>query len=337
MEVPTEVEAKGRRLSYVDVLMREPRGRGRITTTHFVPGDHVFSSYEEVQSLYRDVETGWLIPNTIVDQDGTLVMRVNALGCKGDDIDPGLPVVAFFGASETMGVTGGKGGVPADSYVAHVDLPGYAVLNAAIEGANLAGIVGQYERLVGRVPLVCAVVYGGWHNLIYNETDEDYWAAQLARFLDGDHLTVYCTIGSSLTEDFLTRGFEPLRNEAPGADLNSDYFNFWGALDPAETIPRLLPQLERYNTFVRRFAAEHGAHILDFSSFLRPSTYEDAPRDFFDVCHLRPRAYAKVAAYAASVLADILPEPPAVVPAADAVDEDVAEREDMRKNIYPLW
>jgi hypothetical protein len=39
--------------------------------------------------------------------------------------------------------------------------------------------------------------------------------------------------------------------------------------------------------------------LVDLRRLLAPTSYEDVPRDFFDVCHLRPRAYALVGGYVA--------------------------------------
>jgi hypothetical protein len=85
-------------------------------------------------------------------------------------------------------------------------------------------------------------------------------------------------------------------------------------------------------------------------SLLRPGRYEDAPHDFVDVCHLRSRAYPKVAKFVGDELAPALPpasqalsarvpKPPRGVevvtirPHASEWEPD----EDLRQNIYPLW
>jgi hypothetical protein len=280
----------------LDLLLRpSPR---RIRTRYDVAPDYRFTTYADQQSLFMDQQTYALIPNTEVWQGETLLMRINSLGCKGDDLDPGKPVVAFFGDSTTMGVG-------MDSWPAHVELPGLAVLNAGIEGAEMARVAERFEALRDRVELRCAVVYVGWHNLIYNDCGESYWESQLARFC-GDHATVFCTIATSLHRDVRVRGFEPLRNENEAASADVDYYTFWANLEPASTLAPLLDGIDRFNAFLPGFAERAGAFVLDLASFVAPARYEDSPRDFFDACHLRVPAYPKVGAFATDRLAEIL-------------------------------
>lgn len=290
------------------------------TTRIDIPPGYAFASYAERQKLYLDGPNGDLIPNTELWEGDVLQMRVNALGCKGENVVPGLPAIVCFGDSTTMGHCF----VP-DSWPAHVTVPGYSVLNAAVEGFDMELAATRFERFRTRVDLAAAVVYVGWHNIVYNRTDEEYWEEQLSRFL-GDHVTAYCTIATCLTEEFRTRGILPLLNTAPGADLAAasqaasldlDYFNFWMDLDPAEWLEPILDGIDRYNGFVRRFCSERRAALIDLHGLLEPARWEDAPADFYDVCHLRPRAYDKVGACVSGVLAGLLPsqEPvPARVP-----------------------
>jgi hypothetical protein len=300
-----------------------------------------FPSFADYQALYLDQSTGRLIPNTEIWSRGALEMRINALGCKGADLVSGRPVIACFGDSTTFCVG-------ADSWPAHVDVPGYQVLNAGIEGADMEWVAAWYDELRDAVPFAAVVVYLGWHNLIYNRTDEAYWHEHLERYL-GDHLTAYCTIGTPLTEAFRERGIEPLLNRGP-TSASAEYFNFWADLDPAERLIPLLDAIGRYDRFVRDFARHNDAVLIDLHEFLRPQRYEDAPRDFFDVCHLRTDSYAKVGRFVGEELARSLPPasqaPSARMPRPPAEVEIVSIRrqlpeaepeEDLRQNIYPLW
>ena len=316
-----------------------PRGRllGRIQATYVVDGDYGFSSFAEMQLLYRDRSNG-LVPCTKIVQDGVTLLRINSLGCKGPEIDPSLPAVAFFGDSATMGAAGDTTNGDADSWPEHVDLPGYAILNAAAEGANLETIVPRYEQIRARVPLVCAVVYAGWHNIVYNKRDEKYWESRLTRFLSDDHLTAFCNLATCLTPEFATRGVGPLLDERPGSTVNDTYFNFWGDLDPATWIPRLEEHIPRYNAFLADFCSRHERPLIDLHSLLAPTRYEDAPVDFFDICHPRPRAYPKIGAFVTEELGPHLLRAPVTVAATHGPEVAVEpEGEDLRKNLYPLW
>jgi GDSL-like Lipase/Acylhydrolase family len=288
-----------------------------------------FRSYVEYQALYMDHATGRLIPNTEVLRGGKLEIQVNALGCKGPDLPPGMPVIAFFGDSATMGVE-------LDSWPFHVHIPGYAILNAAIEGLSLAPMVRRFDELADLAPIACAVVCAGWHNLLYNDASDEFWRSHLERFL-GDHVTAYWTVPTCLTDEFRTRDYSRLMNSDPGATIDDDYFNFWMDMDAASTIGPLLDAIDRYNDFVKQFAEEHDAVVIDLHDFLRPPSYADAPRDFFDVCHLRPRAYEKVGEFVEARLREVLPPPGDAVTTVPPRELQRREAEDLRKNMYRLW
>lgn len=325
----------------------------------FEPG-YRFGSYAERQKLYLDQQTGWLIPGAELYEGGRLQMQVNAYGCKGPDIEEGKPVVAFFGDSATMGHS-----LDPDSWPMHVGLDGYAVLNAAIEGANMARMVLRYRKLQETVQPDTVVVYCGWHNLIYGETGEAYWESQLRQFL-GARVNAFCTIASCLNDAFRTRPFEPLLNRAAigssvgsaadAAALDQDYFSFWSDLEPTlAQVTDILDGIERYNAFLRRFCAETGSTLIDLDALLRPERFEDAPNDFFDVCHPRPRTYGRIGAFVAEALNPALNSAPRVrppgaqtaVPAfaaplaasvADATNQPKAPNPgDLKNNVYPLW
>jgi hypothetical protein len=73
-----------------------------------------FRGYADWQSLFMDMQSAWLIPNTEIWSGPDLVLKINALGCKGPELEPGLPVIAFFGVKTARRlVEEGKG---ADGY-----------------------------------------------------------------------------------------------------------------------------------------------------------------------------------------------------------------------------
>lgn len=327
--------------SYSELLLNFRRS-GNVKTRFEVDPTHMLSTFRDFQSMYLD-DDGWLVPNSEVWQGGTLILGVNKYGCKGPDIQLGRPVIGFFGDSATMGVSGFQGVLNVDDWPHHVRVPGYEVLNAAIEGSVMPRVAAQYERLRTLVPLSCAVVYAGWHNIAYNRTDEEFWEEQLSRCLSSEHPTAFCTISTPVTEEFRTRGVEELLNHEPGSLLHEDFFIFWGNAEPTlEVIGRLLDGVARYNAFIADFCARTDAHLIDLHSFLLPKKYEDATIDFFDVCHPRPTAYEKIGVFVAEKLRTFLPGLPGEAPSAlplEALATEVAPapEEDMRKNLYPLW
>ena len=319
--------------------MLRARSSGKAESTLRVDPDYVFATYEERRALYTDFLTGFLVPRTTIWSGDHLLIEVNSFGCRGPEIESGLPVIAFVGDSTTLGVMGTAGGLVGDSWPAHLDLPGYAVLNAGVEGLQL-GLAGQRcELLCRRAPLVCAVYYVGWHNLIYTERTPEHWEACLQGFLSDDHRTVLCTLPSSLLPEMRRRGIDPLVNERPEADLDDDYFHFWRGMESDEWLHPLIAAHGRYNAHVTDFCRRTGTPLIDLAEFMRPRSYEEAPLDFFDVCHFRPRAYPKVAAFIAGELQKILPAaPPSVADWRAPAREPVpVATEDLRQNIYPLW
>lgn len=295
----------------------------------------------EFQRLYMVQEERRLIPSTEVwftnidTGERVLAIEVNSLGCKGPEIDPTSPTVVCYGDSTTMGLG-------TDSWPFHMDLP-CQVLNAAAEGADMAGMVRRHHELSSDVNIVGAIVYVGWHNLIYNYHEEDYWDSQLRQFLGTQHWTAFCTIGTCLIDDFRERGIRQLMDTRVEADLEGEYFNFWAHLDPDDWLVPLIEAIDAYNTFVMRFAKEHGATLIDLRSFLAPSNYENATRDFFDVCHLRPQAYEPVGQYVSSVIRNAF--------GLRATGSTVATRQllsatgvisamqdpEYKRQMYPLW
>jgi hypothetical protein len=295
----------------------------------FVDRDFQFEGYSERQALYLDAATGELRRDTEVWQDGVLQIKVNRLGCKGPEIDPELPVIAFFGDGATMG----HSFVPF-SWPLHVRARGFAVLNAAVEGSDLAHMAARFERLQRSIPLACAVVCGSWRDLIGDRRDDDDRRRQLARFL-GDQTTVFCTLPTCLTDGVCLRGIEPLLNRAPvtrgvatreeADSLDADYFSFWLDLDPATMTGPLLDAVRQYNGFVTDFAAEHGSPLVDLHAFLEPRAYDEVPRDFYDAGHLRPRAYPKTGSFVSRQLATIL------------LASSVRDQRDLAPQVHTSW
>jgi hypothetical protein len=319
-------------------LMLGVRSAGKGEATLRVDPDYVFRTYEERRALYTDFLTGFLLPRTTIWTGDDLMIRINSLGCRGPELTLGEPVVAFFGDSTTLGVLT-TSGFHGDSWTEHVDLPGYGVLNAGVEGIDLGHVARRYESLRHRVPLACAVFYTGWHNLIYNTRTPEYWEECLQRYLSPDHQTVLLTLPTPLLPEMRERGIAPLVNERQGASLDDDFFHFWRGWKTEPWLVELIESHERFNAHLADFCARTGTPLIDLYSFAQPRSYDDAPNDFFDVCHFRPRAYPKVAAFLSSELRTILPDAPPPVDGWRARAEPPALQatEDLRENIYPIW
>jgi len=310
-----------------------------------------FKSYADWQALYMDKEKGCLIPNTELWLGKRKTLKINALGCKGGDIPPSIPTIGFFGDSTTFGVSFAD-----DSWPQRVKIEGVQSLNCAVEGYDMQRCLDRYLQIRERVDLAAIVVYVGWHNIIYNHTGEDYWQSVLDRF-DGKHVRAFCSIATCLIEECRLKGVESLlRSDVPRKDyanyfeynarsLKKKYFNYWCNLDPTlEHIGLVLDNVARYNRFLKEYCRKTGSIFIDLGAFLRPHSYKEVPRDFFDVCHLRPGAYVKTAAFVAQELEKPLTKwlkdgsphvHPVSVLSLPVADETC--NEDLRKNVYPLW
>lgn len=320
-------------------LMLGARSAGKAASTLHIDPDYVFATYEERRALYTDFLTGFLLPRTTIWSGDDLVIETNSLGCRGRELEPGRPVVAFFGDSTTLGVMGTADGLRGETWTERVELPGYEILNAGVEGIELGHVGRRYRDLRDRIPLACAVFYVGWHNLIYNQRSPDYWEDCLQGYLSESHTTVMCTLPTPLLPEMRERGIEELENETAGASITDDYFHFWGDWDRRQWLVELIDAHERFNAHIVDFCARTSTPLIDLDAFLRPARYEDATRDFFDVCHLRPRVYPRFAEFISTELRRILPETALDVngwrPRVLARTE--APAEDLRKNIYPIW
>jgi hypothetical protein len=314
------------------------RSAARAESILRLDADYAFESYAERRALYTDFLTGFLVPRTTIWSGGDLLIRTNSVGCRGDELEAGKPVIAFFGDSTTLGVIGTSHGPDGSSWTEHVDLPGYAVLNAGVEGLQMATVARRYESVLRNVPLVCAVFYTGWHNLIYNERSEEYWERCLRSYLSREHITVLCTLPSPLLPEMRRRGIIPLLNEQPEAAITDVYFNFWGEWDPSVWLEEILDAHERFNAYLLDFCRRTETPLIDLRGFMYPDDYETATREFFDICHFRPRVYSKVGSFMSDELRRILPTAPPSVdewqPPEAAEPEPV---EDLRRNIYPIW
>ncbi|MBI2189248.1 MAG: SGNH/GDSL hydrolase family protein [Acidobacteria bacterium] len=242
-----------------------------------LPPDFSFEEYSNYQVNYMNYFTGWLIPSTEVWIGDERWMRINAHGCRGEELDPRVGTIACFGDSTVFGSR--------DCWPAHVRVPGFQVLNAGVEGHGFERMIERYEELSARLPLDVVVVAGGWHNLVYNEFGEYAWASFLSRFEEARRLAV-CTLATSLTPDSAERGLGDLidgrAGRKPYRPLGS-----WPT-GPAKT-REMYDALLHYNDFVRRYCRRTGAILIDLFTVYRPESYEAMPDMFEDPAHARPQ------------------------------------------------
>lgn len=258
--------------------------------------------FKEWQALYMDQTNGDLLPCVEIWKGKQLALKINSLGCKGEELDPAKPTIAFFGDSGVFGASSEPWAWPSN-----VKLSGYQVLNAAGEGYSMKKVLSSYQRLLPKVKFAATVVYTGWHNLIYNDRGEDFWRSILDQFA-GDHKLAFCTLLCCLNDECRTRGVTELMCGPEATRLRTiGGFLFWQNMPPTvDNVNKLLDNVDRYNAFLRSYCAEKGALLIDLNAFMRPKRYEDVGTEFFDVCHARFNTFGKIGEYVAEQLAPLL-------------------------------
>lgn len=305
-------------------------------------------TFAQWQALYLDQSTGNLFPSSEYWMNGQLAMQVNSLGCKGPEIDSKLPTVGIFGDS---GVFCGP-----ISWVDTVSVPGYQTLNAGVEGHTMARVVENFERLNKLVNVEVAVVYTGWHNLVYGDRTPSYWRSMLDR-IRGKRLTAFCSLLTCLTEECRANGLDEfLYMDIPTRQArNLDEFFFWGEMAPTvDNINMILDAHMEYHAFLKGYCQENGAVLLDLNRIARP-IYKNISQDFMDVCHPRRETYPKISKYVEQSICKALGQAPkkeetffsrlfsrtqkdsATNPEPVSTPQELKDPSRDTQNIYPLW
>jgi hypothetical protein len=308
--------------------------------TVLLPVDNDWRDYAPYQRNYMDQRTGRFIPSTDVYVGDKLHVQINALGCKGTDLVPGTPVVGIFGDSVMQGVD-------LISIPAEVRIPGAQVLNAAVEGSTLERTVEIFTELRDKVPMVCAAVHTGWHNLMYNRADEAFWTQQLD-LIQGPPLIAHFTLAADINAEAVERGYATIfdrpASQTPQEYLQSDYgawlYSKEEYTDPVK-LRFLMDKIQAFNRFIRSYCADRNRLLIDLDEVLRPPTYEAISTRFFDMIHLRPQFYSMAGQ---AIAAQLIPHVTPLLAAARDRGERAPEQERPRNGSapttgrnYPLW
>jgi hypothetical protein len=238
-------------------------------------------AFGDFQLNYLDYRRRRLIPSTRIYQEGELLYRTNSLGCVGDEIEPG-PVVAFFGDSCTHGYAGG-------AFVDHVAFPGCQVLNAGIEGLTLPWIGDRFLELRPKVPMICAAVHSGWHNILYNQRDEGFWTEQFDR-IQGVPVIAHFRLIGDVNEDAVRLGYDDVLARVAG-------YQAWKGFDHTVEADRrqFLDEIARFNRFIERYCLDRGRILIDLEPVMRPRAHADLGAAFLDFVHPSPAIYPQMA------------------------------------------
>ena len=300
-----------------------------------MPRGTCFATHTDYQVNYINYYTGWLIPNTEVWVGDERLMKINSLGCKGEELDPRLGTIGFFDDSTTFGASNNR--VP-DSWPFHVRIPGYQALNAGVEGHPFDRLCARYDGLSTQVDFAAAVIAGTWHNIVYNKVGEQAWAGYFARFSTARVLAI-CTLPTAFNPESSRRGIDELV-----CATGPNAFHHWGNWPGSAAKSRqAYDAVLRYNAFVRKYCRESGAVLIDLFYAYRPESYANMPDMFTDPIHARADLYPALGLYAADRLARVLPSR-ADVPIVALEAPQMAAHHDVSPDslaldhrVYPLW
>lgn len=293
-----------------------------------------FPDYVDFQINFLNYRTGLLIPNTEVWVGDRLAMRINSLGCKGEELNPALETIGFFGDSSIFGSE-------TDAWPFHLGIPGYQALLTAVEGHDFTRIQERYQELRARVKFETVVIGGSWHNLAYNRHDEVYWHEVFDSFCGKEHKTAFCTLPAGIDEYACEHGIDGWI----ASGVNGKPFAGWGSWpsDAAKT-REIYTGLLRYNAFVRRYCNAFGAILIDLFEAYRPGDPKVLASGFHDPCHPRPEIYGTLAAVARQAIEPRVPKRMSAAasavrfrPMLPAMPDTVAEPQLPGTKVYPLW
>jgi hypothetical protein len=259
-----------------------------------LPPGTCYDTDTDLQVSYLNHRKGQLIPNTEVWVGNELLVKINSLGCKGEELNPELGTIGFFGDSTMFGVAGAT---LQDGWPFHVNVHGYQTLNAAVEVHAFDLVCARYDELKARVSMAAVVVGGSWHNLVCNEKGDQAWRRFLQRFSDARVLAL-CTIPTAFSPDSSKHGID---------DVVGNRFRPWAdwptnASKSREAYDAVL----RYNALVRRYCRETGTALIDLFYVYRPESRKDMPYRFIDPAHARAELYPAFGQCATNVLERLL-------------------------------
>jgi hypothetical protein len=304
-----------------------------VRRVHYAAGAR-FADFADFQINYLNYRTGDLIPNTELWVGADLKVRINSLGCKGDELRPELGTIGVFGDSAVFGSE-------LDAWPFHMGIGGYQPLLAAVEGHDFKRMQARWQALRTEVQFDAVVVAGSWHNLAYNDHDEVYWNAMFDSFCGKDHMTALCTLPAGISEYACDHGIDDwVANGVKGSDFAP--WGWWPS--SAEKTREIYTGLLRYNACARRYCKAFGTILIDVFEAYRPSDPEELASGYFDPCHPRPEIYPLLGAVARQALESRLPvrrthgkEGPKELLISRAAAAGAGGPQLPSNKVYPLW
>lgn len=238
------------------------------------------------QKFYKDKYSNFAKDLMIKGAYGQTSLFLNNIGALGLRVLRDQRVNLFVGASETFECSLRPIGDSAElgDWVAETEVPFNEMgnnINGAIEGAHFPLIIQRAQKLKNAIIRQGAIienlfVYGGWHNLIYNENNPDAWRSYFNQCMGLAPRTLFYQV----TSPVLHCNFEEIKAFCDKG------FAFWGYMDcTEENYQALKSKISEYNACLSSFCEEtDGAIMIPVDRFL---SYEGNEIDtyFRDVNH----------------------------------------------------
>lgn len=267
-------------------IVLTPPSDDRLEALQAVHPDVKYLELACFQKFYKDHRCNFARNLLLKGPYGQPVLRFNNLGALGQDVVAGQRVNLFVGASETFecSLTPLQESHALPDWIAQSEVPFNEMginLNAGVEGAHFPLIVQKAKQMRREIVEADAIienlfVFGGWHNLIYNENTPEAWQGCLDDMSGVAQRTCLFEIASPL----LVLTFEEI--EA----FCSRGHPFWGYLDCSrENYDKLKDKILEYNSWLEGVCTGSDTLLyLPTNSFL---TYDAATVDTFfrDVNH----------------------------------------------------
>ncbi len=254
-------------------------------TVHLIPEN---CSAAFAQGFYIDGATLTLVPNVVcINNAGDVLFETNSLGLRGAEPKAGEQIAVVWGDSVVFSLFG-------------VGLAGWPE-QINDESIGCLFLNGGVERRFYPQTILRALEFNRKHKVTLNLLTLG-WMPPDNRPVHGDLLDalaelpnpVLLTQPTSLNPKIASRDLEAYIN----LTIGDTHFGFFGS-EPysVEHQAAFFQHISERNAIIRWVSSETQTPLVDLYAFLDTSSLEDFRRDFFDISHLRAKAYPRVASF----------------------------------------
>jgi lysophospholipase L1-like esterase len=245
-----------------------------------------------VKAAYFDETTGWLKPNfCMVDPDGNMLWETNTLGLRGPEVEPDAPIGVVWGDSVVFSTYTRSWPEMLNDFA-----PSCTFLNGGVEGSSSDSIFSRAKIFNKYRRVEFNVVMPGVNIIGQNATFEQ----ELLTALKVIPNAVLVTSPTSLNEEIVNVDLsDRFRSEGDG----ETFFRFLGT--HAYSLPRqreFFAHVYERNSIIREAAAATRTPLIDLFKVFDSRLQDDFRADFWDMFHLRPSRYPRIAAAVSEAL-----------------------------------